>query len=95
MSRATTFLAIGMVLVVSIYMQDVARIIIGPGSTFWELLQPITWPVDGDVWAEEMYIAVSVWVPWIIRIAAIAGGIYREFTKQNVTARAAAGRGGP
>jgi hypothetical protein len=95
MSRVGTFLAVGMVLVVSIYMQDVARIIMGPGSALWELLQPVTWPVDGDAWAREMYINVSVWVPWIIRVAAIAGGIYREFTAQNVTAQAAAGRGPP
>lgn len=93
MSRATTFLGIGLVIVVSIWMQRIAIELLGPNSQMWADIAAVTWPVDGDVWAERMYLATSVWFPWIIRVGAVVGGLYREFSGQNVTsARARAGR---
>jgi hypothetical protein len=89
MSRVSTFVAVGVIIILTIYMQQAAQQLIGPGTPLWNLIADITWPVDGDVWAEEMYVAISVWFMWIIRVAAIVGGIYREFVKQNVTAQAA------
>lgn len=91
MSRVYTFLAVAMVIVVSIYVQDLAIQLLGPGTQMWENIASITWPVDGDVWAEEMYTAITVWFIWIIRVGAVAGGIYREFLQQNVTAARARG----
>lgn len=91
MSRALTFLSIGMVLIVSIWMQRVAVELLGPDSMMWAMIADVTWPVDGEAWAEEMYVAITVWFIWIIRIGAIAGGLYREFAKDNVTAARVSG----
>lgn len=88
MSRAWTFVSIGLVLLATIYMQDVAIRLLGPNSTMWNMIADITWPVDGDVWAREMYVAITVWFIWIIRVGVVVIGLYREFLRQNVTAAA-------
>lgn len=95
MSRAFTFLVIGMVILLTIFMQDVAAQVIGPGSGMYEMVSKVNQPVNGAEWADRMYVAITVWFMWLIRVAAIVGGLFREFTKQNVTARRGAGRGGP
>lgn len=91
MSRVYTFLGVAMVIIVSIYAQNLAMEMLAPGTPMWNNIAGITWPVDGDVWAKQMYTAVTVWFIWIIRIGAVAGGIYREFLQQNVTATRARG----
>jgi len=92
MSRLNTFVAVGVILVLSIYAQRLAVDLLGPTSTFWQMIADITWPVDGDQWAQQMYVAISVWFIWIIRVGAIVIALYREFTRQNVTRRTAGGR---
>lgn len=91
MSRLMTMLAIGMVIVVSIWMQDLAMRMLGPGTPMWESVATITWPVDGEAWVNEMYTAITVWFIWIIRVGAVAIGFYREFLNQNVTRQARVG----
>jgi len=91
MSRILTFLGVALVIVVSIYMQDLAIRLLGPNSSMWALIADITWPVDGDVWAERTYTAITVWFIWIIRVGAVAAGFYREFLGQKVTAQTPAG----
>jgi len=91
MSRVGTFAVVGVVLIVTIYAQDMAIRLLGPDSTLWLGIADVTWPVDGDVWAERLYVGITVWFIWIIRVGVIAIAIYREFLTQNVTRRAAAG----
>jgi len=91
MGRLQTFAFVAVVLIVSIFAQDMAIRILGPQSQLWALIADVTWPVDGDVWAEELYIAITVWVVWIVRVGVIVVAIYREFLKQRVTTQAAAG----
>lgn len=86
MSRAGTIVAVGLILIVTIWMQRFAMELLGPSSMLWNLIADVTWPVDGDQWAEQMYVAISVWFMWLIRIGAIVGGFVREFRRENVTA---------
>lgn len=93
MSRAFTFVTIGLVLLVTIYVQDLAMEMFGPGSGLYEMVAEVDYLLDGEAWAERMYVAVTVWFMWIIRIGAIVAGLYREFRRENVTsARVAGGR---
>lgn len=91
MSKARTFVSIGIILIVTIWMQRVSVEILGPSSQMWQMIADVTWPVDGDVWAEKMYVAITVWFIWIIRIGAILIGLYSMFTKQNVTTTTSGG----
>jgi len=86
MSRAGTIVAVGIIILVTIWMQRVAVELLGPSSMLWGLIADVTWPVDGDAWAERMYVAISVYFMWLIRVGAVVGGFVREFRKQNVTA---------
>lgn len=86
MSRAGTIVAVGLILVVTIWMQRLAFELLGPSSMMWGMIENITFPVDGDQWAERMYVAITVWFMWLIRIGAIVGGFVREFRRENVTA---------
>lgn len=90
MGRVQTILAIALVIVVTIWMQRVLVDVMGPTSPLYQGIAEVTWPVDGDQWAQEMYVAVSVWFMWIIRIGVVVYGFYAEIVRQNVTTRAAA-----
>jgi hypothetical protein len=88
MGRVETFVAIGIVIIVAIYARRMAIDIIGPGTPMWDLVAHIQWAgIDGDKWAQDVYEAVTVWVPWLLVAAAILAGLYREFLRQNVTVR--------
>lgn len=87
MSRVFTFLTVGVILLGTIYAQDLAIRLLGPDSTLWAMIADLTWPVDGDVWAREMYVAITVWFIWIIRVGVVVIAIGREFLRQNVTTR--------
>lgn len=86
MSRAFTFVSIGLILIATIYLQDLAMTMFGPGSGLYEMVADVNYLLDGQQWADRMYVAVTVWFMWIIRIGAIVAGLYREFRQQNVTA---------
>ena len=90
MGRVSTWLGIALLIVITIWAQRITLEILAPGTVFYSQIEHITWPVDGDQWAEQMYITISVWFMWIIRVGAIAYGFYWEITKQNVSARAGA-----
>ena len=93
MSRAFTFVSIGLVLIATIYLQDLAMTMFGPGSGLYQMVTEVNYLLDGEQWAEQMYVAVTVWFMWIIRIGAIVAGLYREFRRENVTqARVSGGR---
>jgi len=86
MGRVETFIGIGLVIIVAVYGRRVAIDIIGPGTPMWQLVADIQWAgIDGDVWAKDVYEAVTVWVPWLLVGCAIVAGLYREFLAQNVT----------
>lgn len=91
MSRLRRLAVIGLVLIITIYAQDLAIRLLGPTSDLYLLIADVTWPVDGDQWAQELYVAITVWFIWIVRVGVIAIGIYREFLSQRVTRQAAAG----
>jgi len=86
MSRAGTVVAVGIIILVTIWMQRVSVELLGPSSMMWQSIADVTWPVDGDVWAERMYVAITVWFMWLIRVGAVVGGLVREFRRENVTA---------
>jgi len=86
MSRAGTIVTVGIIILVTIWMQRMAVELLGPNSMMWGLIADVTWPVDGEEWAEQMYVAITVYFMWLIRIGAVVGGFVREFRKQNVTA---------
>lgn len=86
MSRITTFVAIGIVVVVAIYSRRLAIDLLGPGSTMWILVADVQFAgINGEDWAMRVYEAVAVWVPWLLVAAAILGGLFREFAQTNVT----------
>jgi hypothetical protein len=86
MSRITTFVAIGIVIVVAVYMRRFAIDIIGPGTPLYELAAASTiGGTGGEAWAQDIYEAATVWVPWLLVAAALLGGLYTEFTRTNVT----------
>lgn len=87
MSRAGTFVAIGLVVIVAVYSRRMAIELLGPGSMMWGLVANVQYgTINGEEWATQIYEAVTVWVPWFIVAAAIAGGFFREFRRENVTA---------
>lgn len=86
MSRAGTIVAVGLIILVTIWMQRFSHELLGPSSMLWGLIADVEWPVDGDVWAEQMFVAINVYFMWLIRIGAIVGGFVREFRRENVTA---------
>lgn len=86
MSRISTFVAIGLVIIVAVYMRRFAIDIIGPGTPLWELAAASSiGSTGGEEWAEDVYIAATVYVPWLLVGAALLGGLYREFVAANVT----------
>jgi hypothetical protein len=86
MSRAGTFVALGIIIIAAVYSRQLAMEIIGPGSLMWSLVVDIQYAgINGEEWAEEMYVNITVWVPWLIVGAGIAGAVFREFRRQNVT----------
>jgi hypothetical protein len=86
MSRITTFVAIGIVIVVAVYMRRFAIDVIGPGTPLYELAAASTiGDTGGEAWAQDIYEAATVWVPWLLVGAALLGGLYREFVRANVT----------
>lgn len=90
MTRVQTWLGIALIIVITIWAQRISLELLGPGSLFYDLIKDITWPVDGDQWADQMYVSISVWFMWIIRIGAIAYGFYAEIVRQNVSAQVGA-----
>lgn len=86
MTRINTFVVIAVVIVVAVYARRLAVQLLGPGSFLFELAANATM-FGGQELAEEIYIAVTVWVPWFIVAGAILGGLYREFWKSQVTRR--------
>jgi len=86
MSRITTFVAIGIVIVVAVYMRRFAVDVIGPGTPLYELAAASTiGDTGGEAWAQDIYEAATVWVPWLCVVGVIAAAAYREFTRQRVT----------
>jgi len=86
MSRITTFVFIGIVIIVAVYMRRFAIDIIGPGTGLYQLAASSSiGGTGGEEWAEDIYVAATVWVPWLLIGGAILGGLYREFLRANVT----------
>jgi len=86
MSRIPTFLAIGITIAAAVWARRLAIQLLGPGSMMYELAATATM-FGGEELANEIYQAVVVYVPWFIVIAAIVGGLYREFWPRQVTRR--------
>ncbi|UIP01697.1 hypothetical protein Hbl1158_16980 (plasmid) [Halobaculum sp. CBA1158] len=95
MSRIRTFAAIGVILLVTLYAQQLLIDVIGPTSNLYQMVEGVTWPVNGEEWAAEMYEAITVWFMWVIRVGVIVIGLYNEFVRQNVTTQRAAAGGPP
>lgn len=92
MSRAWTFVAAGLIILVTIWMQRVSIEILGPGSMMWEMVADVQFgTIDGEQWAKQMYEAITVWFMWLIRGAVIAGALYKEFARENVTVQVPVG----
>ena len=90
MSRLQTWLGIALIIVITIWAQRIALELLGPGTVFYQQIEHITWPVNGDEWADRMYVTISVWFMWIIRIGAVVYGFYAEIVRQNVSAQVGA-----
>lgn len=90
MSRIETFVGIGLVILVAIFARRMAVDVIGPGTPLFELAAASQFgDVGGREWAMRMYENAVVWVPWILVGTSIVAGLYREFTRQNVTVQQA------
>jgi hypothetical protein len=88
MSRVISFIAIGIVATVAVYVRRLAIDVIGPGTFLFELAASSSiGGVGGEAWATSIYEAVAVWVPWLMVAAAVAGALYSEFRRTNVTAQ--------
>lgn len=86
MSRVTTFVAIGITILVAVYMRRFAIDIIGPGTPLWQLAASSSiGDTGGEQWAESIYVAATVWVPWLLVGGSLLGGLYAEFLRANVT----------
>jgi hypothetical protein len=86
MGRITNFVAVGVVIIVAVYARRFMIDLLGPGSALWKLVADIQYAgIDGDVWAQSMYEAAAVWVPWLIVGGSIVGALYWEFARTNVT----------
>lgn len=86
MSRAATFAAVAIVIVVAIYSRRMAMQILGPGSQMWLMVADVQFgSINGEEWARQIYHAVVVWVPWLLIGGAIMGALYREFRRANIT----------
>jgi hypothetical protein len=85
MSRVRTFIGIGLAIMMAVFARRLAFELLAPGAPLYLLIEHVTWPVDGDQWAREAYVTVSVWVPWLLVGGSLIIGAYREVTRQNVT----------
>jgi len=86
MSRILTFVAIGIVVTVAIFSRRLSIQLLGPNSQMWAMVAEISFgSISGEAWAQRMYEAVTVWVPWFLISAAVLGGLYREFARTNIT----------
>jgi len=88
MGRIQTFVFIGLTIIVAIYMRRYAIDILGPGTPLYQLAASSTiGSTGGESWAEDIYIATTVWVPWLLVGGGMLGGLYAEFLRANVTRR--------
>lgn len=86
MSRVISFVAVGVVTVVAVYVRRLAVDVIGPGTFLFELAASSTiGGAGGEAWATTMYETVTVWVPWLLVAAALLGAVFAEFRRANVT----------
>ena len=86
MSRAFNFVAVGVLIVLTVWAQRVSVELLGPTSMLWNMVADVnSFGIDGEQWAEDLYIAITVWVMWIIRGAAVVGLLVKEFSRENVT----------
>jgi hypothetical protein len=75
-----------MVVAVAIFARRLAIDLLAPGAPLYVLVADIQFgSIDGAQWAEEVYVAVAVYVPWLLVGGSIIVGAYREFLRQNVT----------
>ena len=90
MSRVETFVGIGVVILVAIFARRMAVDLIGPGTPLFQLAANAQFgDAGGQEWAMQLYENAAVWVPWILVATAVVAGLYREFTRQNVTVQSA------
>jgi hypothetical protein len=87
MSRIGTFVIIGITIAAAVWARRLAIQLLAPGTKLYEMAATATM-FGGEQLANQIYQAVVVYVPWFLVIAAILGGLYREFWQAQVTRRA-------
>jgi hypothetical protein len=83
MSRISNLVAIGIVTIVAIYGRRLAVDVLGPGTTLYQMGSSGTF--GSPQLAATYFEAITVWVPWLCVLGAIAAAAYNEFTRQRVT----------
>jgi len=84
MSRVGTFVVIAITIAVAVWSRRLAIQLLGPGTKLYEMAATATM-FGGEQLANDIYVAVVVYVPWFLVAAAILGGLYREFWQTQVT----------
>lgn len=88
----TTVVSVGAIVSAAIYAQHLLIVVLGPTGTLYGLSSG---GFAGANPAKGLYLAISVWVPWLATGAGVVGAFWLQFRQQSVVTERAPRPGGP
>lgn len=86
MVRISSIVAVGVSIIIAVYARRLSVQVLGPGSMLRGLVDGVTYgSIDGSQWAAEMYVNITVWVPWIVVGGTVLAVFYVELQDQRLS----------
>lgn len=86
MVRISSIVAVGVSIIIAVYARRLSVDLLGPSGSLRSLVDGIQYgAIDGSVWATEIYVNATVWVPWIIVGGTVLTVFYVELQDQRLS----------
>ena len=86
MSRIYDFAVVAVVFIISVALHLVGAELLLPGSPLYDIATNGTGAMNGQEWADQVGMVVTVWMPLMATGGIIAWALVREYRRQAVSA---------
>jgi len=86
MTRIRDFAVVSVIFIISVVMHFIGAELLMPGTPLYEVATNGTGSMNGQQWADQVGMVISVWMPLMTTGGIIAWALFREYRRQAVTA---------
>jgi len=86
MSRIYDFTVVSVIFIISVVMHFIGAELLMPGTVLYEIAVTGTESMNGQQWADQVGMVITVWMPLMATGGIIAWALFREYRRQAVTA---------